>query len=420
MRQLDLTLPIRHRDDLEALLEQYDTRMVRMWGTAGSDTTVCQLSLTNGDVGAFLEDLEQLEDVSVTFAPQSVLTMTPGTGQAPEDLIDVEALSPDEVFLAGLQSVGSWKGFLGYAVVAGAVVWIGLLVGSVFLLIAAMLIAPFAGPAMSSAIATATGAPKLLVRNLVRYLAALATTIAVAAALHALLGGDTATNLMASTANVSEVAVMLPLVAGAAGALNLMQAERSSLVSGAATGVLVAAALAPPAGLVGMALVIGDLSMVKAGLFLLALQLAGLNVSGTIVFRLYGLNPGNARYGRGHAWIANAVLAASALTVAGLVSWQLADPPSLQRETIQAEISAALPGVLADDPDAVLVESNVRFTRPEIAGQNTVLAVIYVQANGGAAPSEVEDRLEAELSRAITERFSVTALVDVTALPPPG
>jgi len=48
---------------------------------------------------------------------------------------------------------------------------------------------------------------------------------------------------------ISSVGALLPLVAGAAGALNQMQAQSNSLVSGTAVGLLVAAALAPPAGL---------------------------------------------------------------------------------------------------------------------------------------------------------------------------
>lgn len=55
---------------------------------------------------------------------------------------------------------------------------------------------------------------------------------------------------MLQNSQISIAAVLLPLAAGAAGALNLFQSERSSLVSGAATGMLVAASLAPPAGII--------------------------------------------------------------------------------------------------------------------------------------------------------------------------
>lgn len=418
MRQLRLTAPEQVRDELDGLVRRHDARGVRIWPLEGADICV-EVSLTNRSIGGFLDDVDELGDVTVTMAPQSVLTLDPDRQEAPEALVDVEPLSPQEVYLAGLQSVGSWIGFLGYAAVAGAVVWIGMLLDSVFLLIAAMLIAPFAGPAMNTALATATGDGRLLRRTFVRYAAAIAVVVAVVAALHALLGTAIATNTMTQTANISVVAAVLPLVAGAAGALNLMQAERSSLVSGAATGVLVAAALAPPAGLVGMAAVTGEWAMVGSGAFLLALQLVGLNLSGAVVFRLYGVTPGSARYSRGTRGASWAAVAASVVVLVGLVAYQLSDAPTLQRSSVQTEVAADISRIVNDDPEAGLVEVDARFTRPDIAGQDTLLAVVHVQPVGGADPDELEQRLGTELSAAMTQRHDVVALVTVTAIPRP-
>ena len=42
--------------------------------------------------------------------------------EAPEQVKQVQVRSPLEIFLSGLQSVGSWTGFLAYAAVAGVVV----------------------------------------------------------------------------------------------------------------------------------------------------------------------------------------------------------------------------------------------------------------------------------------------------------
>lgn len=416
MRQLRLTAPAAAQGELDGVVRRHEGRAVRTWALQG-DELCMEVGLTNRSIGGFLDDVDRLGDVTVTMAPQSVLTLDPDRREAPEALVDVEPLSPQEVYLAGLQSVGSWVGFLGYAAVAGAVVWIGMLVDSIFLLIAAMLIAPFAGPAMNTALASATGDGRLLRRTVVRYGAAIAEVVAVVAALHALLGTEIATNTMTETANVSVVAAVLPLVAGAAGALNLMQAERSSLVSGAATGVLVAAALAPPAGLVGMAAVIGEWSMVGSGAFLLALQLAGLNLSGAVVFRLYGVTPGSARYRRGSSVASWSAIAASVVVLGALVVFQLSDAPSLQRSSLQTEVAADISQIVNDDPDAGLVEVDARFTRPDIPGQDTLLAVVHVQPTGGAGPEELEQRLGAELSATMTERYDVVVLVTVTAVP---
>lgn len=418
MRQLRLTVPADGADDADELLERHGATAVRRWELDDGARCV-ELLLTNHAVGGFIDQAAEVGDVTITMAPQSVLALAPGRDAAPSDVVDVEALSAQEVFLGGLQSVGSWVGFLGYAAVAGAVVWIGMLVNSVFLLIAAMLIAPFAGPAMNAALATAAGDRGLLRRAVLRYVAAIALVVAVVAALHALLGTDIPTRTMADTANVASVAVLLPLVAGAAGALNLMQAERSSLVSGAATGVLVAAALAPPAGLVGMALVTREWSMVGSGAFLLALQLAGLNLSGAIVFRLYGVRPASAMYGRGTSTVSRIALAGSVLALAGLVGHQLSSSPALQRSSVQTDAASAVTTLVEDDPDAELVEVDARFTRADIAGQDTLLLVVHVQPKAGVDPAALEERLGSELSRAVTQRFDVTALATVTAIAAP-
>lgn len=418
MRQLRLTIPADAAGDADALLDRHGADAVRRWDLDDGDRCV-ELMLTNGAVGGFLDEVGSLGDVTITMAPQSVLALAPGYDEAPQDLVDVDALSAQEVYLGGLQSVGSWIGFLGYAAVAGAVVWIGMLLNSIFLLIAAMLIAPFAGPAMNTALATAAGDGRLLRRTVVRYGAAIAVVVAVVAALHALLGTDLPTQTMADTANVASVAVLLPLVAGAAGALNLMQAERSSLVSGAATGVLVAAALAPPAGLVGMSLVIREWSMVGSGVFLLALQLVGLNLSGAVVFRLYGVRPHAARYGRGTSTVSWVALGATVVMLGALVGLQLSSSLTLQRSSVQAEIASAITSLVDADPEAELVEVEARFTRADISDQDTLLAVVHVQPVTGADPSGLEERLGPELTRTISERYDVVALVTVTAIPRP-
>lgn len=147
-----------------------------------------------------------------------------------------------------------------------------------------MLIAPFAGPAMNVAIATSRGDAKLLKRTLLRYFVALAVTIVVAGVL-IILRQEVVTSTMSDTSKISAVAVLLPLVAGAAGAVNLVQSKRSSLVSGAAVGMLVAASLSPPAGLIGMASAMGRWDLAINGVFVLLLQLVGINLSASLVFR---------------------------------------------------------------------------------------------------------------------------------------
>ncbi len=380
------------------------------------------IHVPNRDVEGLLQELEDLPELHLTLVPRGVIPLQPPADEAPDQVTNVESRSPIEIFLAGLQSVGSWQSFLSYAALAGVVVWIGLFTNTVYLLVAAMLVAPFAGPAMNTAIATARGDWTLLRRSLIRYFAALAVTIVVTALLSLILQQEVASSQMVEVSQISMVAVLLPIAAGAAGALQLTQSDRSSLVSGAAIGMLVAASLAPPAGLIGMAGAIGEWDMAIGGVFLLLLQLAGINISGAVIFRLSGLSPRGARYKRGKKHVFPMVLVVTALVLTALLTWQFASSPELQRSSQAQRATAEIQSLVQADPLAELVVANVQFTRADIEQQNTLLGVIYVQrAEGVTEPAEeIRDRLTRQIqSHLLAEGFNVTPLIDIIVLESP-
>jgi uncharacterized hydrophobic protein (TIGR00271 family) len=377
--------------------------------------------VANQQVEALIEELETLSELQITLIPRGVIPLHPPSAEAPQQVTDVEERSPIEIFLAGLQSVGSWRGFLGYAVLAGVVVWIGLFTNTIFLLVAAMLIAPFAGPAMNTAIATARGDLQLLWRSLVRYFAALAVTMTVSALLSLIMRQEVATNLMLDNSQISAVAVLLPLAAGAAGAINLVQSERSSLVSGASIGMLVAASLAPPVGVLGMAIALGRPQIIISGIFLILLQLMGINLSAAAIFRFYGLNSQGARYQRGKKWVFPVALGITTLALVGLLSWQFATSPQFERSSRAQRATAQIQNLIEADPQVKLVEANVRFTRPDIENQNTLLCIVYVQREANATTSKIQisDRLTRKIQLHLQEAgFNVTPLVQITVLEP--
>jgi len=377
--------------------------------------------LANGKVEELLNKLQDIPDLSFTLLPTGIMALHPPAGDAPDRVTDVEERSPLEIFLLGLQSTGSWKGFLSYAAIAGVIVWIGLYTNTVYLLVAAMLLAPFAGPAMNTALATARGDRQLLQGSIIRYFAALSVTIATTALLSLILQQQIPTNLMIDSSQVSTVSVLIPLVAGAAGALTLVQSDRSSLVSGAATGMLVAASLAPPAGIIGMAGAIGRWDLAINGLFVLLLQLGGINLSAALVFRLFGLSTQGARYQRGNRGVFPASVGISAIALTGLLIWQFSSPPNLERSSRAQRANAQLQQVVKQNDSAQLVESNVRFTRANIQEQNTLLCVVYVQRRPEATRSA--EQIRADLTQAIQNRllkdFKATPLVDVIVLEVP-
>ncbi len=389
----------------------------------GDPVDLLVLQLPNAKVEPLVADLDRIGGLHVSMLPRGVLALQPPASATPQHVVDVTWRSPLEVFLGGLQSIGSWRGFLAYAVVSGLVVWVGLFTDTVFLLTAAMLIAPFAGPAMTAALGTARGDWPLLRRSLARYAAALGAAIATAAVMSAAFRQEIPTEQMVAAASVSTAAVVLPLAAGAAGAITLGQSERSSLVSGAATGMLVAASLAPPAGMVGMSSVLGNWGMVGNGLFLLALQLLGINLSATIVFRLMGLRASGARYPRGREWVYRVVTPATVVLLAGMLAWQFTASPALQRATLAQRAAATVAGVLDDTPAASLVEVSARFAGVGDAGTDTLLVTAFAQAPPGTpgGGSSLERRLSRHIRRQLESSLpGVTPLVSVTVLEAPA
>lgn len=424
MRQLLIQVPSGHGKDVLDIAKNYDGANLAKFEATGSDGAIdlVIVHVSNGKVEGLIGDLEKLPNLHITLSPRGVIALQPPPGEAPQQVKNVETRSPLEVFLAGLQTIGSWKGFLSYAALAGVVVWIGLFTNTIYLLVAAMLIAPFAGPAMNLAIATARGDQQLLWRSLLRYFAALAVTILVAGALSLILRQENPTTQMIATSELSSVAVLLPLAAGAAGALNLVQSQRSSLVSGAAVGMLVAASLAPPAGLVGMASAIGRWDMVISGVFVLLLQLVGINFTAAILFRVFGLSTQGSRYNRGKKWVFPATLAVTVIAIAGLLTWQLTNSPNLQRSSLAQRATAEIQNVVNESNLVKPVEVNVRFTRAKIKGQNTLLGVVYVQRQEGITVSseEIRSRITSTIQTHLLQQgFNATPLISVNVLEPP-
>lgn len=424
MRQLLIQVSKGFGDEVMQCAQDHNGSNLAQWDAEGAEGLheVILVHVPNREIESLLDRLEEYPNLRVSMFPQGALTLQPPASEAPDQVKNVQPRSPIEIYLDGLQSIGSWKGFLGYAASAGAVVWIGLYTETIFLLTAAMLIAPFAGPAMLTAMATARGDGVLLRRSLLRYFAGLVVTVVASGLLSLLMQQKSVTGQMVSSSEISSTALLLPLVAGAAGALHLAQSQRNSLVSGAAVGVLVAASLAPPTGIIGMAAVLGRWEMVLSGLFVLLLQLVGINFSGSLVFRAYGLVPKGARYDRGRNGIFYGSLAATVLAMGALLTVQFWGTPDFQRSTRAQRAIEPVKSAVEESGMAKLVEANVRFTQPDIKGQDTLLAVIYVQRNPGVAlpDEEVQSQLIQAIQRRVLDAgFNVTPVVDVIVLRPP-
>lgn len=428
MRQMILQLPDGQGGRAIDVLKGHGVMtLTRMRGTDrhGEAVDIVMASVPNAEVGPVLGELEEdptVGDVEAVVPSEGVYAFEPPADRAPEELVDVTSRSPLEVVLAGRQSVGGWTGFLSYAATAGVVVWIGLFLETPFLLTAAMLLAPFAGPAMNTAIGIVSGDTGLLRSSILRYAAGIGLTALVSLLMTLLVGQSQVTGMAADSVTLSNVAVLLPLAAGVAGALFLVQSEHSSLVSGAAVGILVAAALAPPVGTIGMAIGVGRWDLVGRGGFLLVLQLAGITLTAALVLLANGLHPSGYRYATGRSRLVRRGMGVAALLVAVLVGAQYTTGSGLQRSSIAREASQLAGTILEDESRVELLEVTADVPSTDTPGPPRVIVEVTVELDPAAAEdaATVEDQLTADLRRSLAERFEeVVPLVDLTVLTPP-
>jgi uncharacterized hydrophobic protein (TIGR00271 family) len=424
MRQIIANVPRGEGERALSLARERGGRnLLRLPAEGGQDEREAVfLHVPNDQLDALLGALENISDLRLTLLPQGVITLRPPASEAADQAVDVSPRSSTEVFLSGLQSVGSWKGFLGYAAAAGAVVWTGLYTNTIYLLVAAMLIAPFAGPAMNLALGTARGDKTLIGSSLMRYFGSLFTTALVAWVLSVVWEQQVPSELMIQASLVSSVAIILPLTAGAAGALHLCQSERNSLVTAAGAGILVAASLAPPAGVIGIGTAMQEWDMVKSSVYVLLLQLFGINLSGAVVFALFGLHPRGVRYDRGQSWVRWATWSGTAVVLGALLTWQFREAAELQRSSTAQRIAGVVKEALQQNTLVDPIEVQVRFTRANIPGQDSCLIVGYVQRTSKTKLEEsaLKRIVAREVAHVVTAQgFRVTPLVALTVLQEP-
>ena len=392
MRQLILKVPEGNKEEIFKEIKRHNGRNTISFTAAEGDIFIT--FLPNENVNDFLKDINHVDKAEINLIPRGVITLFPPDSDVPDGVKDVQPKSALEIYLGGIQSVGSKFGLVGYSLAAGIIVWAGLYTTSIYLLVAAMLIAPFAGPAMNAAIATAAGELPLLKSSLARYGIAIGTGILSSLLMTFFLPIETLTPLMVEISQVSSVAVLLPLISGFAGGLNICQSERDSLVSGAAVGILVAASLAPPVGLIGIGLYLMEPGVIFSSLFRIILQLVGIHLAATAVFYFYGkVSPKGVRFINGRKKVSIVMITLVTLLLGGLIFWQFYEPPFLRKASLNTEFTEALNKELKDFGNITVVNSEASFSKSKKDGRTIVNFQAIVLPNDSVDHEELKESL---------------------------
>lgn len=356
----------------------------------GENADVVLVDIPNNLIDEFLESLEDLPDFHSTLFPQGVMKFHHPSNESVTPVPDISPRSPIEILLSRRLQESGWAVFFANAVVTGVIVWIGLYEEVIYLLTGAMLVAPFAGPAMNAGVASATGDIALLRHAWTRYTTGVVATIVTATVLSLLAGMQLPTNLAIEVTSLSSFVLLLPLAAGVAGSLFVISSEDMSTVSGAAVSMLVAAAIAPPAGVAGMAIAVGDWGLVGHAAFQLAAQILGINLVAAVVFRLHKMTPDRPAFTSGRHGVYPIAIGLTTLGIVGLLAIQVTTGAPLQQVDIRLEAANLAHEALADDEIVDLVDIEVRSATARTDGRIRLVLVARVAPLDGPADQVID------------------------------
>lgn len=392
-------------------------------GAGGS--SLIFVALPNDAVGAFMAELhEVVAEPHVILLPAGMLPLEAPLDRLGDSVSDVSRLSTVELVAASLQSIGGWKGAVVLSVLAGAIGAYGLMFNVGYVLVAAMLINPMGAPALVAVIALAIGDLRMCGRGAVRFLVSLVLQAATAMVIGYIYRLSISTAAIEQVTSLSVLSVLVAAAAGAAGALAQVKSDRDSLVSGTASGFMVAAALAPPSAALGLSIPLGRWDYTAVLGFLLALQFFAIAAAGGLVLRLWGVKPDDPAISRGRSSWRNALgVLALGCTVA-MVAWQLSLSPTFTKaDASRVAVQTARDAVTSMET-AAHVQTRAEFVRSDLQGYaREVLLVTTVVQRTRSAAGMADEAVMADVRRRVelaTERRlgNVATLVAVTLLPP--
>lgn len=163
---------------------------------------------------------------------------------------------------------------------SGVIAALGLLAGSTAAIIGAMIVAPLMGPITAMAFAITMGNRRLLKRSGWAVVTGGLLTVGTAYFITTLVGLNTLNPEILERTRPTLIDLVIGLAAGAAGAF----AKTRKGVADALPGVAIAVALVPPLSVIGIGLAFGDRAVIIGSTLLFATNLAGIILSGGLVF----------------------------------------------------------------------------------------------------------------------------------------
>ena len=294
LRELRIVLPKRWSGDVERVLQTHDPLH---WSRRAAEDEV-EFTVLVGKQGRqeLIDALQAVlapagDDWRLVILPvEASLPLARREGEAEADeaggKADSDYGSREELYDDVVSGLGIGRDFLIFTALSAVVAAVGLMEDNVAVVIGAMVIAPLLSTQLALSLGAVLGDRHLIARAARNGVAGLLIALGIGAVVGAVFPDRVeSTELMLRT-RVGWSSVILALASGAAAALSLLSGAKASLV-----GVMVAAALLPPAVTAGVMAGAGRFGEAAAALMLFAVNVVALNISGQLMLLWRGVKP---------------------------------------------------------------------------------------------------------------------------------
>ncbi|WP_247730209.1 TIGR00341 family protein [Halovivax limisalsi] len=230
----------------------------------------------------------------VVEAPMAVVDPSP-SWPTRQEWLSFERVSRSELRSKARSQLLPSVIFAAMTAISGIVATAGVLLNSVAVLVGSMVIAPLLGPAMASSVATVLDERRLFGRGVELQLLGIGVATASALSFATLARTSTvvsaAVNLEASLGLGSHglppsLLVTVALCSGIAGGLGMATTGIADLI-----GVMIAAAIMPPIGVVGVSVAWGEPTIALGSFVVVAVNLVAINVGAIVALWIVGYHP---------------------------------------------------------------------------------------------------------------------------------
>jgi uncharacterized hydrophobic protein (TIGR00341 family) len=286
VKQLQVTVPGKFKDEAKEILEDYSTD-VSVSEAEKDDEKIVEFHVTveSDQIDELSEDLKGIDDLGSGDLTINVMKQESQIKKGQKTQGGSSILSQAEIYSQAQDSSVFNKAEWSLVALSSVIATYGLIADNLIVVIGAMMVAPILSPFISGALSLNVGDKKLLKQSVKTgstsfLLAVIASTVA------AVPFPVSWNSSLALVSQPSIVSVLLSIFVGAAAALTFVTGMRDEIA-----GVAVAIALIPPIASIGIGFKLMDLNLVLNAFTVAVMNVVSIIASGFVCFHLIGIRP---------------------------------------------------------------------------------------------------------------------------------